>query len=89
MSQKEQFTVSGHQFGLDRETVERKLATIKAEKPKSVYVRVAGENYPVKQALAEVTGLIRSQFSTKDATRVFDHLRFPLKQKKKKNEAAE
>ena len=83
MPQKEHFTVSGREFDLDRKSVEYKLATIKAEPIDLVYVRVGKKNFPVKQALAEVSGLIKSQFTTQDAVRVLGRVGFTPKEKKK------
>jgi hypothetical protein len=81
------FTVAGRKFALDKETVKHKLATIKAQPIDLVYVRVGGKKFPVKQALAEVSGLIKSQFTTQDAVRVLGGVGFvPKEEKKKKDE---
>ena len=84
MSHKQQFTVSGHKIVLDKDTVENKLATMKAQPINLVYVRVGGRKFPVKQAFAEATGLIKSQFTTQDAVRVLDRVGFTAKEDKGK-----
>ena len=84
MSHKEYRTVGGHQITLDKKTVEHKLATIEAERNASVFVKVRKKEFPVKQALAEATGLMRSQFSTKDAVRVLEWVGYTAKQRKKR-----
>ena len=86
MSQKQHYTVAGHKIALDKETVEDKLATIKAQPVDLVYVYVGGRKFPVKQAFAEATGLIKSQFTTQDAVRVLEGVGFKAKRKKKKEE---
>lgn len=74
MSQKRHFRVSGREFALDKDSVERKLATINPQPIDLVYVKVGKKDYPVKQVLAKATGLIKSQFTTQDATRVLGGL---------------
>lgn len=86
MPQKEHFRVSGREFALDKEAVEHKLATIKPDPIDLVYVKVKGKDFPVKQALAEVSGLIKSRFTTQDAARVLGKLGFEPKEKKRKKE---
>lgn len=87
MSQKQHYTVAGHKIALDKETVEDKLATIKAQPVDLVYVYVGGRKFPVKQAFAEATGLIKSQFTTQDAVRVLNGIGFdPKEQKNKKRD---
>ncbi|MFY9681965.1 MAG: hypothetical protein WA416_10665 [Candidatus Sulfotelmatobacter sp.] len=86
MSQKEHFTVAGHKVTLDKETVEHKLATIKAEPINEIYVRVGKKRFPVNQVFAEAAGLIKSQFTTRDAVRVLEGVGFKAKRKKKKEE---
>jgi 5-methylcytosine-specific restriction enzyme B len=84
MSQKQHYTVAGHNIALDKETVEYKLATIKAQPIDLVYVKVGGEKFPVKQVFAEATGLIKSQFTTQDAVRVLNGIGFDPKEQRDK-----
>jgi hypothetical protein len=78
MSEKYTFTIGGETFSLTNEQVERKLKSVEPEDIRQVYVEVNGTKYPVKQALGEVIGLMRSGFTTQDAVRVFRRLSFPL-----------
>jgi hypothetical protein len=80
MSEKYTFTIGGDAFSLTREQVERKLKGVEPEEIRQVYVEVNGRKYPVKQALGDVIGLMRSGFTTQDAVRVFRRLSFPLGQ---------
>ena len=48
------------------------------ENIREVSVLVNGRRYPVKQALAESTGLLRGNFTSHDAMRVFRKLSLPL-----------
>jgi hypothetical protein len=84
MSEKQYFTVSGHKIALDKKTVQGKLATIKADPIDLVYVHVNQKDFPVKQAFAEATGLIKSQFTTQDAVRVLGRVGFDAKEDKTK-----
>lgn len=80
------FKVSGHELELSKEDVTGKLATIKAQRITKVFVRVGRREFPVKQALAEVgkeQGLIKSNFTTQDAVRVFNTLKFKVGEKDK------
>lgn len=83
MTQKENFKVAGREFALDKDTVKDKLATIKPQPIDLVYVKVGKKSFPVKQALAEATGLIKSQFTTQDAVRVLGRIGFEPKERKK------
>lgn len=62
------------------------MATIKAQPIDLVYVTVARKQFPVKQALAETTGLIKSQFTTQDAVRVLGKVGFQPKERRRKEE---
>lgn len=78
---KQQFRVSGHDLELSKEGVEKKLASLKAQRVTKVYVKVGKRKFPVKQAFAEVAkpeGLIKSSFTTQDAVRVFNGLGFKV-----------
>ena len=70
------FKIGGVEFVLSREEVERKLHDVKPEDVREVAVTVNGKRYPVKQALAEATGLLRGDFNTHTAMNVFRRLSF-------------
>ena len=72
------FKIGGVEFVLSREDVERKLHDVKPEDVREVAVTVNGKRYPVKQALAEATGLLRGDFNTHTAMNVFRRLSFPV-----------
>jgi hypothetical protein len=74
MSEKIKFTVGGVEILLSKEDVEQKLQTVEPENIREVSVLVNGRRYPVKQALAESTGLLRGNFTSHDAMRVFRKL---------------
>ena len=78
MDQRFKFTVGGVEFFLSKEEVERKLQTLAPETIREVSVEVNGKRYPVKQALAEATGLLRGSFTSHDAMRIFRKLSLPL-----------
>ncbi len=78
MREKLKFTVGGVEFLLNREEVEQKLQTVEPENIREVSVQVNGKRYPVKQALAEATGLLRGNFTSHDAMRVFRKLSLPV-----------
>jgi hypothetical protein len=70
------FTVSGQQFELDREAVERCLLTHLPDPVHEHYVVVHGRRFPPKQALSCVTGLDRADFTTHQARRILRRLGF-------------
>jgi hypothetical protein len=74
----ERFTISGVAFFLSRQGVEQKLSGVEPESIREVYVEVNGIRYPIKQALATATGLLRGGFTTHDAMRVFRKLGIPV-----------
>jgi hypothetical protein len=83
MGEKFKFTVGGVEVFLSREDVEQKLQTVEPEsiRPESIRevpVEINGKRYPVKQALAEATGLLRGNFTSHDAMRVFRRLSLPM-----------
>jgi hypothetical protein len=71
-----QFTIGGTQFELSREDVEQRLLTVVPEPVRELFVEVNGNQFPVKQALAEAAGLQRGMFTSHDAMRVFRKLNF-------------
>jgi hypothetical protein len=78
MTEKPKFTVGGVEILLSKSDVERKLQTVEPENIREVSVLVNGRRYPVKQALAESTGLLRGNFTSHDAMRVFRKLALPV-----------
>lgn len=81
MAIKHQFRVSGHEFSLSKEDVERKLATIKNEDVRKLYVVVKQRKFPVKQALKVVQPeLMRSEFTSAQAIHVFKKCGLPVKE---------
>jgi hypothetical protein len=72
------FTVGGVEVFISKEEVEQKLQTVEPENIREVSVEVNGKRYPVKQALAEATGLLRGNFTSHDAMRVFRRLSLPM-----------
>jgi hypothetical protein len=74
MNDKTGFTIGGIQFFLTKEQVEQSLAGVEPESIREVYVQVNGKKYPIKQAFAAATGLLRGGFTTHDAMRVFRKL---------------
>jgi hypothetical protein len=78
MSPRYSFTIGGQVFSLTKEEVERKLKNVEPENVRQVYVEINAKKYPIKQALAEAAGLLRSGFTTQDAVRVFRRLSFLL-----------
>jgi hypothetical protein len=78
MKEKMRFTVGGAEVFLSKEDVEQKLQTVEPESIREVSVDVNGKRYPVKQALAEATGLLRGNFTSHDAMRVFRKLSLPM-----------
>jgi hypothetical protein len=73
-----QFTVGGVQFALTREEVETKLSSVTPEPVRELFVEVNKQRFPIKQALAETTGLQRGIFTSHDAMRVFRKLSIPI-----------
>ncbi|HWZ43934.1 MAG TPA: DUF5677 domain-containing protein [Candidatus Saccharimonadales bacterium] len=78
MREKTKFTVGGVQVLLNQEDVEQRLLAVMPEEIRELYVEVNGTRYPVKQALAEATGLHRGTFTSHDAMRVFRKLSIPI-----------
>jgi len=76
--EKTKFTVGGRQILLSKEDVEQKLLPVMPEEVRELYAEVNGTRYPVKQALAEATGLHRGVFTSHDAMRVFRKLSIPV-----------
>jgi len=74
MDQKIGFTIGGIQFVLSKQEVEEKLNGVEPENVREVYVEVNGKRYPIKQAFAVGTGILRGGFTTHDAMRVFRKL---------------
>jgi hypothetical protein len=70
------FRVGGHEVSLERSTVEQ---AVQGKTPGRVtvhVVEVGGVVWPLKQALAEATGLDLLAFTTQEARRVLTRLGF-------------
>jgi hypothetical protein len=72
------FTIGGETFSLDAKQVEHKLKNVKPEPIQKLFVVVGERRFPVKQALAVSTGLMRVGFTTLHAFRMFRKLGFEL-----------
>jgi hypothetical protein len=73
-----QFTVGGVRFELTREDVEERLQSVVPEPVRELFIDVNGNQFPIKQALAESAGLQRGMFTSHDAMRVFRKLNVPV-----------
>ena len=78
MTERIKFTVGGAEILLSKSDVEQKLQMAEPENIREVSVLVNGKRYPVKQALAQATGLLRGNFTSHDAMRVFRKLSLPI-----------
>lgn len=70
------FRVSGYTIELESSDVERELADVLPEPLREHYVVVGARRFPPKQALSEVTGLDRADFTTHQARRILKRLGF-------------
>jgi hypothetical protein len=70
------FQIAGRRFELEREAVERELASVLPEPINEHYVIVGRRRYPPKQALSCLTGVDRADFTTHQARRIFYRLGF-------------
>jgi 5-methylcytosine-specific restriction protein B len=73
-----QFTINGARYDLTREGVESALATLEPESVHIYSVEVDGRRFPVKQVLADVTGLSTTDFDSTRAQRVLRSLGFDV-----------
>lgn len=73
-----QFTIQGTTYELTREQVESVLASTSPDEVSTYFVEVAGRRYPVKQVLAEATGLSKRDFDSGLAQRVLKGLGFEV-----------
>jgi hypothetical protein len=71
-------TVSGKKVQLSSQDVESRMKDIIPEPARSLVVEVNGQLYPVKQALAIVTGLDRADFISHQARSIFLRLGFEV-----------
>jgi hypothetical protein len=72
MAIKHHFRVSGYEFSLSKKDIEHKLATIKSEGVRKLFVVVGHKKFPVKQAFEAVCPeLIRSEVQSAQALHVF------------------
>lgn len=79
MDDKTSFTIGGVQFFLSKAQVEQSLTGVEPEIVREVYAEVNGKKYPIKQAFAVATGLLKGGFTTHDAMRVFHKLSIPVR----------
>lgn len=70
------FRVGGHEISLDRRTVEQAMEGKTPGRITVHAVEVSGTVWPLKQVLAEATGLDLLAFTTQEARRVLTKLGF-------------
>jgi hypothetical protein len=70
------FTISGHAFQLEEETVSDCMLERLPDPVHEHYVVISGRRFPPKQVLACVTGLDRADFTTHQARRILRRLGF-------------
>ena len=77
------FTIGGNKYDIKKEDIIRILASLKPEEMtgnRKYYIEFGGEKYPIKQVIAEVTGLPRVAFTAMDAYRILTKLGFDVKE---------
>lgn len=74
----EKFRIGGETISLSRQDVEERLRNVRPEDVRDLSVSVNGLRYPVKQALVCASGLLRGNFTSHEAMRVFRRLGFAL-----------
>lgn len=70
------FTIAGHSFALDRESVEAAVAPLLPDPIRKHYVVVGGRRFPPKQVVRAVTGVDLADFTTHQARRILKRLGF-------------
>ena len=78
MTMKQEFIVSGRRFQLTSDQVVSKLTGVTLGPVKTHGVEINGLTYPVKEALAHVTGLDLLDFNTNQARSIFRRLGFKV-----------
>jgi len=77
------FTIGGRDFDITYQDVIKVLEKIDPEPLKGrakYYIEYKGKKYPIKQVIAEVTGLPRVAFTAKYAYNILTKLRFDVKE---------
>jgi hypothetical protein len=72
------FTLRGKEFNLTPEDIEAKLQGVEPEGSSQYHIVVHGKSYPIKQALALVTGMPNISFTTADAYRILTKLGYEV-----------
>ncbi len=79
MSQKHHFRIGGLDLDLSKDGVEHKLATIKPQEIRKLYVQVKKKKFPVNQAFSAVAPeLMKGEFQSHQALHVFKKLGFKV-----------
>ncbi len=76
-------SIGNRNFTISRKDVENVLETIEPEPLKGrakYYIEYKGKKYPIKQIIAEVTGLPRVAFTAKHAYDILTKLGFTVKE---------
>jgi len=73
-----EFTINGERYDLTRTGVESVLATLQPESVHTYFVEFDGRRFPVKQVLAELTGLPVTDFRSPHAQRILRSLGFEV-----------
>ncbi|WP_445337115.1 McrB family protein [Clavibacter sp. CFBP 8614] len=73
-----EFTINGERYDLTRAGVESVLASLEPEEVRTYFVEVDGRRFPVKQVLAEATGLSAAAFDSGRAQRILRSVGFDV-----------
>jgi hypothetical protein len=69
-----EFILGGKRFNVEARYVEKKMNGADPETVRTHAVKVAGRLYPVKQVLADITGLSKADFNSHQAHQILRRL---------------
>lgn len=72
------FRLDGREFELTQEQVRTRLSRVTPEAVREYWVEIDGVRWPVKQVMAEATGLARTRFQSQNSRRLLAKLGFAV-----------
>lgn len=75
--------IGGKKYTVSRKSIIEKLSNLEPEEVRKYYVEIGSKKYPIKQVISEALNISKVRFTSMDAFRVLEKLRFEVKELKK------
>lgn len=71
-------TIRGKKYKITKEQIETNIKGIEPDEGKKYFIKIKGEEYPIKQVIREVLNLPVAGFNTQDAYTILSRLNYKI-----------